>query len=379
MGKRKARIPGTGEGKPKRLNRKHQIYSKYFAIFRLVVCERNHVRMRETVVVIIVVFTLDIVTCANLELGRTVNIFTRYGYLAYSMQGHDFIEPTKSIYNHRINTKDTNEGFPITLDISFCETVDQLYETYYKNYKIEELEGWKGFAGQWEHNWKLSASKLGINETYLDQNQQRHYSFVFTRITRTTQRNSIPDGFNFKDDLDGNVRGLLNEISLGNPNNVPKFIRTYGSHYIHSYSLGDSIFQVFVFKKRKFKLLRNIYKTKKNVDYRKYFSPWYAEHIGVIRKASGSSTIEDWMNKKMMQQFYIMRFPSIFQISSRLNVESFRMERRRANSIENMIFADEVLIQLELKSLEKVMTSFVSRIWFREVLHNQLNLWEENK
>lgn len=323
--------------------------------------------MRGVVVLTILIQTISIVF-SELKLGSTVNIFTRYGYLAWSMRvlpetttGSAFTEPTKTIYNHKILTKDTSDVTSITLDLSFCETVEQLYQTYFNNYHIEGLSGdgvWKGFAGQWENNRALAATKLGINETYLDQS----VSFVFVRISRTTQRHSIPDGFNFKRDLLENVVVFLNEIK--NPNDILHFIRTYGSHYIHSFDLGDSVFQVYVFKKRKFKLLRNIYKTKKNVDHRKYFSPWYAEHIGIIRKSSGSSSVENWMNRNMMQPFYIMKFPSIFQLSK---------------DNEHKIFTEDILIQLELKALDTVMSKVASRNWFREVLHNHIRLWEENK
>lgn len=327
-----------------------------------------------------VVLTILSLVYSELKVGSSVNIFSRYGYLASSMRvlpettpGAAFTEPTKSIYNHRILTKDTTKT--ITMDMSFCETVEQLYQTYFKNYDIEGFKGngvWRGFAGQWEGNRKLAASQLGINETYLD---DQHVSFVFVRISRTTQRHSIPDDFNFKKDLNKNVVGLLDEIK--SPADVMKFIKAYGSHYIHSYTLGDAVFQTYVFKKRKFRLLRNVYKTRKNVDHRKYFSPWYAEHIGVIRK--GSASVEHWMNKKMVQQFYIMKFPSIFRLSNLLNVESFRRDRRRANHIESMVFTEDTLIQLELKTLERVMSNVASKIWFREVLHNLIRLWEENK
>lgn len=318
----------------------------------------------------------------ELQLGSTVNIFTRYGFLAWSMRvlpdttdGSAFTEPTKTIYNHKIFIKDTVDATSITMDMSFCDTVEQLYQTYFKNYHIEGFtEGgvWRGFAGQWENNRMLSATKLGINETYLDQN----VSFVFVRITRTTQKHSIPDGFNFKTDLNGNFVAFLNDVK--NTTDVMEFIRTYGTHYIHSYVLGDSVFQVFVFKKRKFTLLRNIYKTKKNVDPRRYFSPWYAEHIGKIRKASGSSRDEDWMNMKMVQTFYIMRFTSIFELSKKLNVESFREDRQRAIDVENMVFKEDILIQLELRTLDSVMSDVI-RDSFKEVLNNQIKLWQVNK
>lgn len=319
----------------------------------------------------------------ELQLGSTVNIFTRYGFLAWSMRvlpdtttGSAFTEPTKTIYNHRIQAKDIIDNVSITMDMSFCETVEQLYQTYFKNYHIEGFTGggvWRGFVGQWENNRMLSATKLGINETYLDQN----VSFVFVRITRTTQRHSIPDGFNFKTDLNGNVVAFLNDIK--NTSDVMEFIRTYGTHYIHSYVLGDSVFQVFVFRKRKFTLLRNIYKTKKNVEHRRYFSPWYAEHIGLIRKASGGLKVEDWMNKKIVQPFYIMRFPSIFELSKKLNVESFKKDRRRANYVQNMVFTEDILIQLDLRTLDTVMSDVAMGVSFREELNNRIKLWEMNK
>lgn len=341
--------------------------------------------MKTIVILIILSFLIRAHVC-ELQLGSTVNVFTRYGYLSWSMRvlpetiSNVFLEPTKSIYNHKIEKQDAPKPL-ITLDLSFCETVEQLFQSYFKNYRIEGLQGdgiWKGFAGQWEENKKLAALKLGINETYLNQ----HYSFVFVRINRSTQRpHSIPDDFNFKDDLKKDVVGFLNGISVGNSSNVLEFIRTYGSHYIHSYTLGDSIYQVYVLKRRKLRVLRNIYKTNRNVDYRKYFSPWYVEHIGAIRKASSSvnSNIETWINKKWMQRFHIMKYPSIFKLSSQLNVESRMKDRKRAQSIEHILFSEEVLVQLELKSLSGIMPNVASKIHFREVLHNQMSLWEENQ
>lgn len=69
---------------------------------------------------------------------------------------------------------------------------------------------------------------------------------------------------------------------------------------------------MFVYNRNKFLQIKQRLKTQgvlnlTSLELLNYFSPWYVEHMGAIKCASGNRTVEQWANSKLGVQYYIFR------------------------------------------------------------------------
>lgn len=104
------------------------------------------------------------------------------------------------------------------------------------------------------------------------------------------------------------------------------------------------------------------------VDLYNYFAPWYSEHIGSIRSASGNSTVEKWASRKLRLSYYLFTYSSLLKLHGNGN-----MLRSLDELLEN-----EAILHMELRSLDAIFKEPVKRRWFQEILNNYLKLWESN-
>lgn len=99
-----------------------------------------------------------------------------------------------------------------------------------------------------------------------------------------------------------------------------------------------------------------------------YFSPWYAEHMGQIKVASGNKTVEKWANENLRFQYYIFTFASLLKLHT---------DNSLLRTL-NDILQNEALIQIDFKTLAPAFKNQAKRQWFLEVIDNFLKLWEVN-
>ncbi|KAK9876700.1 hypothetical protein WA026_014079 [Henosepilachna vigintioctopunctata] len=104
------------------------------------------------------------------------------------------------------------------------------------------------------------------------------------------------------------------------------------------------------------------------MDLRNFFSPWYADHMGTIKVASGNSTVERWAASKLRVNYYIFSYPSLLKLhgDTKLLVGL------------NSLLKNEAILELEMKTLAPAFKDPAKRRWFEEVLDNYLKLWESN-
>lgn len=131
--------------------------------------------------------------------------------------------------------------------------------------------------------------------------------------------------------------------------------------------------KVFVFTKAKYQHLKERLKAKgvaalSKVDLYNYFAPWYSEHIGSIRCASGNSTVEKWASRKLRLSYYLFTYSSLLKLHGNGN-----MLRALDELLEN-----EAILHMELRSLDAIFKEPIKRRWFQEILNNYLKLWESN-
>lgn len=79
------------------------------------------------------------------------------------------------------------------------------------------------------------------------------------------------------------------------------------------------LFQVIVFNKTNYRQIKDKLKTDgiahiSELELSHYFSPWYAEHIGNIKVASGNRSVANWTSYKLKRNYYFFTYPSLLKI-----------------------------------------------------------------
>ncbi|XP_018577085.1 torso-like protein [Anoplophora glabripennis] len=192
---------------------------------------------------------------SELKVGRSIDIFTRYGYLSLSMKvvprnGTEWIfrEPTVNIFSNldRITNiplldrvpKKQKRVFDGDFHMEFCDNVRQLLQAYFRDFSFEKLDKpWRAFTSSWAP--EALAKHLGINSSFVI----KDHCYVLVRLSRfreTVKLDRIPNNVHLVDD----VAKEIDNIKSGDVASVLDFISKYGSHYIHSYVTGNSLYQV---------------------------------------------------------------------------------------------------------------------------------------
>lgn len=150
-------------------------------------------------------------------------------------------------------------GFNGDFHMEFCDNKQQLFQAYFREFQIEEMNSpWKAFTDGWHA--EITAKKLGINSSYivgdyryfcylidvflLANVEQLINSYVLVRVSRfrekaTLQRPIAPNQF-----IEPDALNKINNITVGDTVSVLQFIQKYGTHYINSYVTGNSLYQV---------------------------------------------------------------------------------------------------------------------------------------
>uniref|UniRef100_A0A336KKX2 CSON012121 protein n=1 Tax=Culicoides sonorensis TaxID=179676 RepID=A0A336KKX2_CULSO len=318
---------------------------------------------------------------AQLRLGKTVNIFIRYGYLSISMKVISyndterwlFKEPTKTIFKNVEALHDVVEEprpgvFNGDFHMEFCDNKRQLFQAYFRDFHIELLDSpWRAFTDGWHP--EIAAKKLGINSSFI----YGDYCYVLVRVSKFHETEKLIPVLPANQPLENETIGKIRNVTMGDTTSAVQFMNKFGTHYIHSYTTGNSLYQVFVFTKAKYQHLKERLKAKgvaalSKVDLYNYFAPWYSEHIGSIRCASGNSTVEKWASRKLRLSYYLFTYSSLLKLHG------------NGNMLRNLdeLLGNEAILHMELRSLDAIFKEPVKRRWFQEILNNYLKLWESN-
>lgn len=131
--------------------------------------------------------------------------------------------------------------------------------------------------------------------------------------------------------------------------------------------------QVFVYSKTNYKTIKDRLKTRgvsalSRLDLYNYFAPWYAEHLGQIRSASGNATVEAWANRKLRLSYYLFTYVSLLKLHGNGGL---------LRTLDELL-GNEAILALDLKSLTVAFKEPAKRVWFQEIIDNYLKLWEVN-
>ncbi|XP_063384852.1 torso-like protein [Cydia fagiglandana] len=318
---------------------------------------------------------------SELGVGKAINIFMRYGYLSICMrvvprndtEGWVFREPTVSVFRdvERLSVapkpRQPKTLFDGDFHMEFCDNLKQLLQAYFRDFSFERLERpWRAFTAGWPTD--IMARNLGINSSFITGD----HCYVLVRVSRyreTAKLSDLPTNIPVEDV----VFDAIQDSTIGDTVSIADFIRKYGSHYISSYITGNSLYQVFVFSRTAYSMIKERLKLKGVSDITAkelegYFSPWHAKHIGQIKVASGNKTVENWAMKRLRVHYYIFSYPSLLKLHG---------EPSLLRNLDSLL-GNEALLQLELKTLSPAFKDVRKKRWFEEVIDNYLKLWESN-
>ncbi|XP_005176071.1 torso-like protein [Musca domestica] len=322
---------------------------------------------------------------SQLRVGKALNVFVRFGYLGISMRvipTNDtaeevrwlFKEPTRNIYKDVHNYAENNEQntpgiFHGDFHMEFCDNRRQLYQAYFRDFTIERLDRpWEAFTGGWFPD--NAAKKLGINTSFI----QGDYSYVLVRVVRFRETGKFKSDLPLNLTLENDVRERMNDIVTGNVTTAVKFFENVGTHYINSYTTGNSLYQVFVYNRQNYQMIKERIKSKginslSKQDLYHFFAPWFAEHLGQIRSASANNTVERWARRKLQYEYLLVKYVTLLKLHGNGTL---------LRTLDTLLGNDAIL-QLDLKSLNVIFHNDPEKQnWFHEVLDNHMELWEAN-
>ncbi|XP_066592195.1 torso-like protein [Prorops nasuta] len=337
------------------------------------------------VLVILLKYRVEFAKTQRPRLGGAVNIFSRYGYLSISMRvvpRNDtdtwvFREPTLDVFKSPVaeldnyetrNSQKNNVMFAGDFHMEFCDNVKQLLQAYFRDFTFEGLERpWRAFTGSWSKT--AIARHLGINSSFVT----GEHCYVLVRVARFHQSPRLADTSSHSLPFDENVLREAENVTVGDTGSVINFIRNFGSHYIASYTTGNSLYQVYVYTPQVYSRIKERLKSRgvaelSSVELGNYFSPWYTEHMGSIQSASGNRSVEAWAVENLRVQYYIFAYASLLK----LHGDASLLKKL------DVLLGNEALLQLDLVTLAPIFKDSEQRKWFLEVMDNYFKLWEVN-
>ncbi|CAH1393730.1 unnamed protein product [Nezara viridula] len=315
----------------------------------------------------------------GLKIGNAMNIFGRYGFMGVSMQvvgkPHPWVfrEPTVDVFEMKeddiISYSDKDGAiFNGDFHMEFCDDVTQLLEAYFREFVIEHMkEAWKAFAASWSN--EAIARNFGLNTSYIGND----YCYVLVRLSRSRESKRLSDEAASNLKPLQHINDSSNEVEDGDLPSVGNFVKKYGSHYIISYTTGDSLYQVIVYHppvyyRLKTKLRKTGITSLSKAELHAFFSPWYADHVGPILSASGNSPVAEWAKLALRSRSFIFPYSSLLKLYG-----NEKILRELDKKLEN-----GALISLELKTLTPLFNDQTKKKWFVEVISNVIDLWENN-
>ncbi|XP_045598839.1 torso-like protein isoform X2 [Procambarus clarkii] len=311
-----------------------------------------------------------------LKVGRSLNLLPRYGFLTLSIKVFPhrsdnswlFREKTAEVFQknsywatqtHQAPAETDHRGYDQHFLIDFCDDARDLLTAYFDNFYVEGVpEPHRVFTSSISA--KTNAQHLGINPTFLSS----EYSFVLVRLFRKTRRATLDGQLT----LTSHFKSSVGDIRIGSSESVNQFLDHYGTHVITEYEVGDVMYQVYVFGERTYTELKNNFAMSQTSQteltrMERYFTPYYALHVGKVKLASGSPQFKIISDQLLSVTFFRL-YQSIFSIFKDQELE------KKLEELDG-----EVVLSLKLEKITKIVPKSPERHWLGEVLDNTLSLY----
>lgn len=83
---------------------------------------------------------------------------------------------------------------------------------------------------------------------------------------------------------------------------------------------------------------------------------------------SGNSSLEEWAASNLNTRVLMFSFPNLIKLQTYPEC---------LHSLDHLL-GNDALLSVDLKSLASLVEDDVKKLWFEEVLDNQLKMWELN-
>lgn len=123
--------------------------------------------------------------------------------------------------------------------MEFCDNKRQLFQAYFRDFKIERLDyPWQAFTGGW--HLEVAARKLGISSSFI----KGDYCYVLVRVSRFREAGGLSKPIPPNQVLYDDVNRRIRNVTPGDTTSTVQFMNNIGTHYISSYVTGNSLYQV---------------------------------------------------------------------------------------------------------------------------------------
>ncbi|KAK7068937.1 hypothetical protein SK128_008289 [Halocaridina rubra] len=319
-------------------------------------------------------------TSEYLQVGRSLNLLPRYGFLTLSVKVFPprvdnswlFREQTAEVFEkdsywplqerrqNQYQHTTPQRGYDQHFLIDFCDDAKDLLTAYFDSFYIEGVpEPIRAFTSSLSV--KTKAQHLGIHPTFFTD----EYSFVLVRLYRRAHRATLAGNLT----LSSHFKTAVSDIRVGSTESVNQFLDHYGTHIITEYEIGDVMYQVYVFGERTYGELKNNFAQSQSsqtelTQMERYFTPYYALHVGRVKLASGNTAFEKVVGEQLMSMSFFRLYQSIFTIFKHQELE---------DELEKL--EGEVVLSLKLEKITKIIPKSPERHWLREILDNTLTLY----
>uniref|UniRef100_A0A0A9XRS6 Torso-like protein n=2 Tax=Lygus hesperus TaxID=30085 RepID=A0A0A9XRS6_LYGHE len=249
--------------------------------------------------------------------------------------------------------------------LEMCRGKDELLDSFFRHVTIEGVEQpWRAFSRGW------SVSKeprtLGVASAL-------SYELGYLLLKLDMKRDEVLMT-NQEIELSTPAKELFEKIVVNDTKSVTEFQKKFGTHYIHSYSTGNSLFQVLTYRMKDFEYLERKLSSEgaSNMTFAylsKFFSPLYTKEIGQVMVTSGNFNSTVWANGLMSRKYgkNESKFPSLFSLMWRPWLLD-QFETLDSGAITS----------LELKFIDRAFSEPSDRKeWFKEVTQYLVRLNEE--
>lgn len=123
--------------------------------------------------------------------------------------------------------------------MEFCDNKRQLFQAYFRDFHIELLDSpWRAFTDGWHP--EIAAKKLGINSSFI----YGDYCYVLVRVSKFHETERLVPVLPANQPLENETIGKIRNVTVGDTTSAVQFMNKFGTHYIHSYTTGNSLYQV---------------------------------------------------------------------------------------------------------------------------------------
>ncbi|KAF6216682.1 hypothetical protein GE061_001028 [Apolygus lucorum] len=327
--------------------------------------------------VLIIVCYFGLATTRALEVdrvGSAVNILKNFGDLdlEFRVTPRNDTEPwmfnSDPIYVLKdIVVKRTSfQGSIGQFRMEMCRGKDELLDSFFRHVSIEGVQQpWRAFSRGWSI--AKEPRTLGVASAL-------SYEVGYILLKLDLKRDEV---LITNDDIELNCQAKekFDKIIVNDTESVTEFQKTFGTHYIHSYSTGNSLFQVLAYRMSNFDYLERKLSSvgASNMTFAhlgKFFSPLYAKEIGQVMMTSGNFDATVWANGLLARKHGKddTKYSSLFSLMWRpWLLDQF-------DTLES-----DAITSLELKWLDRAFSEQSDRReWFREFTQNRVQLNEEN-